>query len=144
MRQNPALSVTVQVSSGLHAASSQLSGVHPWTLPVQVPAPSQVSLAVQVRPSLHAVPKATAVQRLVLEAVSRTNRCVIVHEDFLTGGFGAEISARIMEEVFDQLDAPVARVAAKDVYCPYARSLETQVLPQAEWIVTALKQTLEY
>ncbi len=78
----------------------------------------------------------------VLESVSRTNRCIVVHEDFMTGGFGAEISARIMEEAFDQLDAPVLRVAAKDCYCPYAKPLEAQVLPQASWIVEALERVL--
>lgn len=78
----------------------------------------------------------------VLESVRRTSRCVIVHEDFMTGGFGAEISARIMEEAFDSLDAPVLRVAAKDSYCPYSKPLEAQVLPQASWIVEALEKVV--
>lgn len=80
----------------------------------------------------------------VLERVSQTNRCVVVHEDFMTGGFGAEISARIMEEAFDQLDAPVLRVAAKDCYCPYSKPLENAVLPQPEDIRQALVKVLEY
>ncbi len=80
----------------------------------------------------------------ILESVRKTNRCVVVHEDFLTGGFGAEISARIMEEAFDQLDAPVLRVAAKDCFCPYSKPLENQILPQSSDIFEALKNVLEY
>ncbi|MCK6439715.1 MAG: dehydrogenase E1 component subunit alpha/beta [Planctomycetes bacterium] len=80
----------------------------------------------------------------ILESVAKTNRCVVLHEDFLTGGFGAEISARIMEEAFEMLDAPVLRVAAKDVYCPYGAALEEQVLPQTAWVVEALTRTLQY
>lgn len=80
----------------------------------------------------------------VLESVAKTNRCLVVHEDFLTGGFGAEISARIMEEAFSQLDAPVLRVGAQDCYCPYSKPLEDQVLPQTSWIVDAGRKVLEF
>ncbi len=57
-------------------------------------------------------------------------RCLIAHEDTLTGGFGAEIAAIIAAEAFDRLDAPVLRVAAKDAPIPYAPTLENAMLPQ--------------
>jgi pyruvate/2-oxoglutarate/acetoin dehydrogenase E1 component len=54
-------------------------------------------------------------------------------------GFGAEISARIMEEAFETLDAPVKRVAAQDSFCPYSKVLENAVLPQKAGVVAAVE-----
>ncbi|MBC8145679.1 MAG: dehydrogenase E1 component subunit alpha/beta, partial [bacterium] len=68
-------------------------------------------------------------REMVLESVRRTGRVVVVHEDTLTMGFGAEISATISREAFEHLDAPVERVAAKDSHIPYHPILETDVLP---------------
>lgn len=73
--------------------------------------------------------------------VARTGRCVIVHEAPLSAGFGAEISATLMEEVFYDLDAPVARVGAFDVPFP-AASLEDHYLPSVERVVAAVRRTL--
>jgi len=78
----------------------------------------------------------------VLKSVRNTNRVVIVHEECRTGGFGAEIAAQIQEEAFDFLDAPVARVGAKDVPIPYTEPLERAVIPQEEDIVKAVKKVL--
>ncbi|MCQ3950938.1 MAG: hypothetical protein DPW14_14110, partial [Planctomycetes bacterium] len=70
--------------------------------------------------------------------------CMVVHEEQMTMGFGAEISARIMEEAFDLLDAPVKRVAALDSFCPYSKPLENAVLPQAAWVIEAAKKLVKY
>ncbi len=81
---------------------------------------------------------------LVFKSLKKTNRCMVVHEEQMTMGFGAEISARIMEEAFDLLDAPVKRVAALDSFCPYSKPLENAVLPQASWVIDAAKKLVSY
>ena len=78
----------------------------------------------------------------VIASIKKTHRAVIVHEACLTGGFGAELTARIQSDVFDYLDAPVARVAAKDVPIPFAPPLEDYVLPSVEDVVAAVKATV--
>jgi pyruvate dehydrogenase E1 component beta subunit len=78
----------------------------------------------------------------ILGSVAKTGRCVTVDEGWPQGGIGAEISARLMEEAFDDLDAPVQRVAAKDVPAPYAANLEKLALPTEALIVAAAKKAL--
>ncbi len=78
----------------------------------------------------------------ILESVSRTGRCVIVHEAARTGGFGAEIAANLAEEGLYSLLAPVQRVAAYDVVVPLAR-LEPQYLPSVDRIIDAVRKTME-
>lgn len=80
----------------------------------------------------------------LLASVRKTGKVLIVHEDTLTGGFGAEIAAIIAEEAFEQLDAPVLRVAAKDAPVPYAPTLEHAMLPQEQDIVRALEKLARY
>ncbi len=75
----------------------------------------------------------------ILASVQRTNRCVTCEEGWATSGIGSEIAAVIMEQGFDYLDAPVARVAGKDVPMPYAANLEALALPQVADIVAAAK-----
>lgn len=75
----------------------------------------------------------------VLDSVRRTNRCVSVEEGWPQSGIGAEIAAGIMEQAFDDLDAPVIRVCGKDVPMPYAANLERLALPQVEDIIAAVK-----
>ena len=78
-------------------------------------------------------------------SLAKTNRALIVHEDTLTGGFGGELAARIADQAFEQLDAPVKRVAAYDCPAiPFAAELEEVILPQTSWIEAALTQLLEY
>jgi len=74
----------------------------------------------------------------VVNSVKKTNRAVIVEDDWLFGGFGGELSAQIMERAFDYLDAPVARVSSKDVPLPYNRNLEFAALPSEEGVVEAV------
>jgi len=76
----------------------------------------------------------------IAQSVKKTNRAVVVHEACLSGGFGAEISARISSELFDYLDAPVIRVAAKDVPMPFSPKLEAFVLPKVEDVIKAVRQ----
>ncbi len=76
---------------------------------------------------------------MVLDSVRRTRRCLIVHEDLRTGGFGAEIAAVVADEAFYDLDAPLARVCTEEVPIPYAKHLEEAALPQPAKIVAAAK-----
>jgi 2-oxoisovalerate dehydrogenase E1 component len=78
----------------------------------------------------------------VLESVSRTGRCLIVHEDTLTSGFGAEIAATVAKESFWVLDAPVDRLAVEDVPMPYHPVLLDAVLPSADRIAERIEALL--
>jgi 2-oxoisovalerate dehydrogenase E1 component len=80
----------------------------------------------------------------IAEAVKKTNRVIIAHEDQLTCGFGAEIAARIADELFDHLDAPVRRVAALDTPVAYHPVLEEAILPQAADILKAIRDLARY
>ncbi|HUR76456.1 MAG TPA: dehydrogenase E1 component subunit alpha/beta [Acidimicrobiales bacterium] len=83
-------------------------------------------------------------QELVAESVAKTGRCLVVHEDVITCGFGAEVAAWVGEHCFDSLDAPVRRVAAIDTHVAYEPTLERSVLPQVEDIAAAVKALLSY
>ncbi|HVK39525.1 MAG TPA: dehydrogenase E1 component subunit alpha/beta [Candidatus Kapabacteria bacterium] len=83
-------------------------------------------------------------RQMVLSSVAKTGRAVVVHEDTITMGFGAEIAAVIAREAFEHLDAPVERVAAKDSHIPYHPVLEVDVLPTEEKIFTAFKRIVAY
>jgi pyruvate dehydrogenase E1 component beta subunit len=78
----------------------------------------------------------------VLESFKKTNRAVIVEEGWRSFGVGAEISARIYEEAFDYIDAPIQRVAQKEVPLPYNSHLEQLALPQVEDIIQAAKEVM--
>jgi pyruvate dehydrogenase E1 component beta subunit len=78
----------------------------------------------------------------VLESFKKTNRAVIVEEGWRSYGVGAEVSARIYEEAFDYVDAPIQRVAQKEVPLPYNRPLEQSALPQVEDVIRAVKEVL--
>ncbi|HEX4205250.1 MAG TPA: alpha-ketoacid dehydrogenase subunit beta [Ktedonobacteraceae bacterium] len=80
----------------------------------------------------------------IMTSVKHTNKVLIVHEDTLTGGIGAELSAILAEDLFEYLDGPITRVAAPDVPFPYAPQLESAYLPNAEKILTAARQLAAY
>ncbi len=80
----------------------------------------------------------------ILASVRKTGKVLIVHEDTLTGGFGAEIASIIAAEAFEHLDAPIRRVAAKDTPVPYGPNLENAMLPQEADIVSALESLVRY
>ena len=79
----------------------------------------------------------------VLESFKKTNRAVVVEEGWKSYGVGAEITSRIYEEAFDYVDAPILRVAQKEVPLPYNRTLEQSALPQVPDIVSAVKEVLK-
>ena len=78
----------------------------------------------------------------VIASVKKTGRCVVVEEGWQQSGVGAEVAARIMEQAFDYLDAPVARVSGKDVPMPYAANLEKLALPSVAEVVDAAKAVM--
>jgi pyruvate dehydrogenase E1 component beta subunit len=75
----------------------------------------------------------------IVASIQKTNRCVTVEEGWPQAGLGAEIAARIMEQAFDWLDAPVQRVSGKDVPMPYAANLEKLALPSVAEVIQAVK-----
>ena len=80
----------------------------------------------------------------ILSSIKKTNRVIVAHEDHLTGGFGAEISAQIADVGFEFLDAPVKRIASKDVRVAYSPILENEILVQTDWIKEGIEEILSY
>jgi 2-oxoisovalerate dehydrogenase E1 component beta subunit len=80
----------------------------------------------------------------VLESVARCSKALVLHEDTRTGGFGAEIAATIAEEAFEQLDAPIRRLAAPDAPVPFAPTLEKAYIPQVEDVAAAVRDLAAY
>jgi pyruvate dehydrogenase E1 component beta subunit len=78
----------------------------------------------------------------VLESFKKTNRAVIVEEGWMSFGVGSEVQSRIYEQAFDYVDAPIKRVAQKEVPLPYNRALEQMALPQVADVVSAVKEVL--
>jgi len=80
----------------------------------------------------------------IATTVRKTNRVIVAYEDMLSWGYGAEIAARIGDQLFDQLDAPVRRVAAMDTFCAYHPNLEDEILPQTGDLTAAVQELLAY
>ena len=80
----------------------------------------------------------------VIESVKRTGRALIVHEDTISMGFGAEIAATIANEAFEYLDAPIMRLAAKDSHIPYAPVYEDEVLPNEHKVYDMILKAINY
>jgi 2-oxoisovalerate dehydrogenase E1 component len=80
----------------------------------------------------------------IVTSVEKTNRVLVAYEDSLSWGYGAEIAARIADQMFDKLDAPVRRVAAADTFVAYQPILEDAILPQANDLFRAMKELAEY
>jgi 2-oxoisovalerate dehydrogenase E1 component len=77
-------------------------------------------------------------------SVQKTSRVIVAHEDTLSWGYGAEIAARISDELFDKLDAPVRRVGALDTWVGYHPQLENAILPQTEGLAAAMEKLLAF
>jgi 2-oxoisovalerate dehydrogenase E1 component len=80
----------------------------------------------------------------IAESVKKTSRVIVAHEDSVSYGYGAEIAARISNELFEYLDAPVRRVGATDTFVGYAPQLEDFILPQSEDVQAAVQELMEY
>jgi pyruvate/2-oxoglutarate/acetoin dehydrogenase E1 component len=80
----------------------------------------------------------------IFTSLEKTNRVLVVHEDVKTLGLGAELSAMIMEERFDHLDAPVLRVTYPDTHSPFSHVLEAANLPNTDKIVGTLRRLAAY
>jgi 2-oxoisovalerate dehydrogenase E1 component len=80
----------------------------------------------------------------IAESVRKTNRVIVAHEDMLSWGYGAEIAARIADELFDELDAPVRRIGSMDTFVAYQPKLEDAILPQPESILKAIVDLKNY
>jgi 2-oxoisovalerate dehydrogenase E1 component len=80
----------------------------------------------------------------IAESVRKTSKVIVAHEDMKSWGYGAEIAARIGEELFDDLDAPVRRVAAMDTFVAYQPILEDAILPQSEDLYRAMAELAAY
>jgi 2-oxoisovalerate dehydrogenase E1 component beta subunit len=80
----------------------------------------------------------------VLQSVRKTSKVLVLHEDTRTGGFGAEIAATIAEEAFEELDAPVKRIAAPDTPVPFSPTLEKAFIPQVDDVAAGLRELAEY
>jgi 2-oxoisovalerate dehydrogenase E1 component len=83
-------------------------------------------------------------EELIYQSIKKTNRVVVAHEDSLTAGFGAEVAARIAQNCFGDLDAPIVRVAAEDCFVPSAPNLELMVLPAVEDVRQGVERALRY
>jgi 2-oxoisovalerate dehydrogenase E1 component len=80
----------------------------------------------------------------VAESIKKTNRVVVAHEDPISYGYGAEIAARIADELFEYLDAPVKRVGATDTFVAYAPQVEDFILPQIDDVEKAVADLMRY
>ena len=80
----------------------------------------------------------------VLASARKTSKVLVLHEDTRTGGFGAEIAATVAEEAFEDLDAPIRRIAAPDTPVPFSPPLEKRFLPQVEDVVEGLRELAAY
>jgi pyruvate dehydrogenase E1 component beta subunit len=78
----------------------------------------------------------------IAASVRRTRRAVVCHEAWVSGGYGAEVASRITEELFDELEAPVARVGARQAHIPFSPPLERAIVPQHEEIVDAARRVV--
>ena len=80
---------------------------------------------------------------IIIASVKKTHRVVVLHEACVTGGIGGEIVAKIAENVFDYIDAPIKRVGIPDVPVPYAKTLEDAIVPNEEMLITCVKEVME-
>ena len=77
-------------------------------------------------------------------SVEKTSRVMVAHEDCLSWGYGAELAARIANELFEHLDAPVGRVGALDTWVGYNPQLENEILPQVENLVAEMERLVNF
>ncbi len=106
-----------------------------WGATVEKSRQAAATLAAEIDASIEIIDLRSIIpwdKEMVAESVARTGRVVVVHEDVLTAGFGAEVAAWVGEHCFADLDAPVRRVAATDTHVAYEPGLERAILPQVD------------
>jgi 2-oxoisovalerate dehydrogenase E1 component beta subunit len=81
---------------------------------------------------------------MVMDSVKKTSRCIILHEDTLTGGIGGEIAARLADEAFTYLEAPIKRIASPDSPVPFAPTLEEAFLPKTADVVKTARELMAF
>lgn len=81
---------------------------------------------------------------MVMDSVKRTSRCIILHEDTLTGGIGGEIAARLADEAFTYLEAPIKRITSPDAPVPFAPTLEEAFLPKTADVVKVARELMAF
>jgi 2-oxoisovalerate dehydrogenase E1 component len=116
-----------------------------WGAMVQKSIEAADAVAAEGGPSAEVIDLRTIVpwdRQLVADSVSRTGRLVVAHEDVRTAGFGAEIAAWVADVGFDDLVAPIRRVAALDTHVAYAPALEDMILPQVEDVADAIREVV--
>ena len=80
----------------------------------------------------------------IATSIKKTSRVIVAHEDMISWGYGAEIAARIADELFDFLDAPVRRIGSMDTFVAYQPILEDVILPQPDTILKAIQSLKAY
>ena len=103
-----------------------------------------MAAAASSRVSSHQLRPRRATKETIAASVKKTNRVIIAHEDALSWGIGSEIAARIADEMFPWLDAPVKRVASLDTWVAYSPQLEDAILPQTEDVLSAIESIVRY
>src|SRR5687767_6225077 len=78
-------------------------------------------------------------EQAIIDSIKKTNRCVVLDEDWTYGGMGGAIIAQVQEKVFDDLDAPIKRVCSEDVPVPFSHELEVEMQPSVEECVQAVR-----
>jgi len=81
---------------------------------------------------------------MVMDSVKKTSRCILLHEDTLTGGIGGEIAARLADEAFTYLEAPIKRITSPDAPVPFAPTLEEAFLPKAADVVKTARELMAF
>jgi len=79
-----------------------------------------------------------------MDSVKKTSRCIILHEDTLTGGIGGEIAARLADEAFTYLEAPIKRITSPDAPVPFAPTLEEAFLPKTADVVRTARELMAF
>ena len=101
-------------------------------------------LGPDLKDAIEVKPYAILDQTAIAKSVKKTGRVLVAHEDSRSWGYGAEIAARIGDELFEYLDAPVKRIGALDTFVGYSPVLEDAILPQIGDIAAAIRELKKY
>jgi 2-oxoisovalerate dehydrogenase E1 component len=139
--REPAAEYTIPFGSGRIRRAGRAATVVTWGAAVYTAMEAAEELDLEVIDLRTIVPMD---EEIVYRSIRKTNRALILHEDSVTLGWGAEVAARIAANSFEHLDAPILRVGAKDSFVPSAVSLEEETLPSVADLKAAVTRTLAY